>query len=81
MKVVFECDTHVRNCTQFLSVLLELTCELIAPTASLVAHLVTEKYDAKDSNKYCIYSILVLKVLNIHIVFFRVATYRGVLGG
>lgn len=81
MKVVFDCDTHVRNCTQFLPVLLELTCELIAPTASLVVHLVKENCDAYDSNKNRMFRISVLQVLNVHIVIFRVVTHSRLLGG
>jgi len=33
MKVVFDCDTHVRSCMKFLPILLEITSDLIASTA------------------------------------------------
>jgi len=79
MKVVFDRDTHVRNCTQFLLIWLELTSELTALTASLVLHLFTEKYDANNVNKYRMYGISVLEVLKIHVVIFRVVTYRRLL--
>lgn len=81
MKVFFDCDTQVRNCSQFLPVLPGLTCEFIAPTVRLLVHFVTEKCDAYDSNKYRMYRISVLQVLNVHIVIFRVVTYRRLFGG